>query len=152
MSSTKTTIKLNKKSTTKCTTKRINRSGHSSLTNLPTASKKTVESEESDSTDVATSSDEEDRWKETKRAAEDLPPEYWNIQKLVKYIKAGNPTATMVALCCLKDYDLTTPINQAVIGIFFLELNIYVHNSQTCIMHYYVICIIHTQALSLYRG
>lgn len=118
MSTTKTTIKLSKKPITKMTTKRSNRSGHSSMTNLPTTSKKIVESEESDSTDVATSSDEEDRWKESKRSTDDMPPEYWNIQKLVKYIKAGNPTATMVALCCLKDYDLTTPINQAVIGIF----------------------------------
>lgn len=96
--------------------KRANRSGFSSMTTLPT-SKKAVDSEESDSTDVATSSDEEDRWREKKRSTEDMPLEYWNIQKLVKYIKAGNPTATMVALCCLKDYDLTTSINQAVIYI-----------------------------------
>lgn len=88
------------------------------MTNL-NSSKKVVESEESDSTDVETSSDEEERWRENKRSVEDLPPEYWNIQKLVKYIKAGNPTATMVALCCLKDYDLTTPINQAVTHSLF---------------------------------
>ena len=75
------------------------------------------ESDDSDSTDVISSSDEEDRWRETKRSAEDLPPEYWNIQKLVKYIKAGNPTATMVSLCCLKDFDLTTQINQMVFNV-----------------------------------
>lgn len=74
--------------------------------------KKPVESEESDSTDIISSSDEEERWKEVRRATDDLPPDYWSIQKLVKYIKAGNPTATMIALCCLKDYDLTTHINQ----------------------------------------
>lgn len=102
--------------------KRVNRSGHSSMTTLPT-SKKAIESEESDSTDVTTSSDEEDRWKENKRSTDDMPPEYWNIQKLVKYIKAGNPTATMVALCCLKDYDLTTAINQTVF-VIFLFINI----------------------------
>lgn len=76
--------------------------------------KKFAESEESDSTDVITSSDEEDRWKDKKRVADDSPPDYWSIQKLVKYIKAGNTTATMVSLCCLKDYDLTTPLNQLV--------------------------------------
>lgn len=76
--------------------------------------KKLAESEESDSTDAITSSDEEDRWKDKKRVVDDLPPDYWSIQKLVKYIKAGNTTATMVSLCCLKDYDLTTPLNQLV--------------------------------------
>lgn len=72
------------------------------------------DSDESDSTEVDSSSDEEDRWKETSRSA-DLPSEYWHIQKLVKYIRAGNQTATIVALCCLKDHDLTTHINQLAI-------------------------------------
>lgn len=69
------------------------------------------ESEDSDSTVVLSSSDEEDHWKETARSQE-LPADYYNIQKLVKYIKAGNPTATIVSLCCLKDYELKLPINQ----------------------------------------
>lgn len=73
-----------------------------------------IDSEDSDSTEVISSSDEEDRWKETARTA-DVPAEYWNIQKLVKYIKAGNPTATIVSLCCLKDYDLTLQIHQLAI-------------------------------------
>lgn len=73
-----------------------------------------AESDESDSTEVDSSSDEEDRWKETSRSG-DLPSEYWHIQKLVKYIRAGNQTATIVALCCLKDHDLTTHINQLAI-------------------------------------
>lgn len=73
-----------------------------------------AESEDSDSTEVESSSDEEDRWKETSRSG-DLPSEYWHIQKLVKYIRAGNQTATIVALCCLKDHDLTTHINQLAI-------------------------------------
>ncbi|XP_055710057.1 armadillo repeat-containing protein gudu [Phlebotomus papatasi] len=73
-----------------------------------------VDSEDSDSTEKESSSDEEERWKDTNRTS-DLPSEYWHIQKLVKYIKAGNQTATIVALCCLKDYDLTTQINQLAI-------------------------------------
>lgn len=72
-------------------------------------------SESSDSTDVVSSSDEEDRWKERNLKQSDLPSEYWHIQKLVKYMKAGNQTATVVALCCLKDHDLTTQINQIAI-------------------------------------
>ncbi|KAI4462252.1 armadillo repeat-containing protein 4 armc4 [Holotrichia oblita] len=45
----------------------------------------------------------------------DIPPEYWHIQKLVKYMKSGNQTATVVALCCLKDHDLRNEINQMAI-------------------------------------
>lgn len=93
--------------------KMSNRHGPSSgscPTNIMSGRKK-IESEDSDSTEVISSSDEEDRWKETARSSE-IPADYWNIQKLVKYIKSGNPTATVVALCCLKDYDLTTQINQ----------------------------------------
>lgn len=72
-------------------------------------------SDSSDSTDVVSSSDEEERWKERSLKQSDLPSEYWHIQKLVKYMKAGNQTATVVALCCLKDHDLTTQINQIAI-------------------------------------
>lgn len=72
-------------------------------------------SDSSDSTDVVSSSDEEDRWKERSLKQSELPSEYWHIQKLVKYMKAGNQTATVVALCCLKDHDLTTQINQIAI-------------------------------------
>lgn len=81
-----------------------------------------AESDNSDSTEVMSSSDEEDRWKETARGTE-VPAEYWNIQKLIKYIKAGNPTATIVSLCCLKDFDLSTQINQlAILDIGGLEV------------------------------
>ncbi|XP_010179133.1 PREDICTED: armadillo repeat-containing protein 4, partial [Mesitornis unicolor] len=36
----------------------------------------------------------------------DLPSEYWGIQKLSKYIKGGNPTATVIALCSMRDFNL----------------------------------------------
>lgn len=72
-------------------------------------------SDSSESTDVVSSSDDEDRWKEKTYKQSELPSEYWHIQKLVKYMKAGNQTATVVALCCLKDHDLTTQINQIAI-------------------------------------
>lgn len=60
------------------------------------------------------SSDEEPR---TERPKSEIPPEYWHIQKLIKYLKTGNQTATVVALCCLKDHDLTTEINQLAIQV-----------------------------------
>lgn len=39
-----------------------------------------------------------------------VPSEFWHIQKLIRYMKAGNQTATMVALCLLKDYDLQSRV------------------------------------------
>jgi len=42
----------------------------------------------------------------------DLPSEYWQIQKLIKYLKGGNPTATLIALCSLRDFDLSQDICQ----------------------------------------
>lgn len=88
-----------------------------SITSTRTSEKRGAgyNSESSESTDVASSTDDEDRWKERSLKQSDLPSEYWHIQKLVKYMKAGNQTATVVALCCLKDHDLTTQINQIAI-------------------------------------
>lgn len=73
--------------------------------------KNSFHADDSDSTEIESSTDEEERWKDVARSAE-IPADYYNIQKLVKYIKAGNQTATIVSLCCLQDYDLTTQINQ----------------------------------------
>lgn len=90
------------------------------LTKLKNSKKKPIrkaiqaDSEESDTSDSDILSDDDNRWNDTKRAAGDLTPDYHNIQKLVKYVKAGNTTATMISLCCLKDYDLTVPINRMV--------------------------------------
>ncbi|NWV25969.1 ARMC4 protein, partial [Origma solitaria] len=37
----------------------------------------------------------------------DLSPEYWAIQKLAKYVKGGDPTATVIALCSMRDLNLS---------------------------------------------
>lgn len=99
--------------TARSRTSRTSRTGRRKKSPLP---KKLIESDESDSTDVITSDDEEDRFKDKKFTGtnNDLPPDYYSIQKLVKYVKAGNATATMMSLCFLKDYDLTTQLNQLV--------------------------------------
>ncbi|KAM6900499.1 outer dynein arm-docking complex subunit 2 [Xenentodon cancila] len=36
----------------------------------------------------------------------DLPSEYWQIQKLVKYLKAANQTASVLLLCAMMDFNL----------------------------------------------
>ena len=34
-------------------------------------------------------------------AQSDLPQDFWQVQKLVRYLKVGNQTATIIALCNL---------------------------------------------------
>uniref|UniRef100_A0A182PF91 Armadillo repeat-containing domain-containing protein n=1 Tax=Anopheles epiroticus TaxID=199890 RepID=A0A182PF91_9DIPT len=100
----------------------------------PPEKEKAQESYESDSSDQVSSSDEEERWKDSK-LSNDVPSEYWHIQKLVKYMKAGNQTATIVALCCLKDHDLTTQMNQRAIqdcGGLEVLVNLLESNDMKC--------------------
>ena len=53
-------------------------------------------------------SDGEDDFQDRGRQDQnDLPSEYWQIQKLVKYLKGGNQTATIIALCSMRDFNLT---------------------------------------------
>jgi len=59
------------------------------------------------------SSEEEN--KENRQEPYELPPEYWQIQKLVKYLRCGNPTATVIAICSLRDFDLLNETNQLAI-------------------------------------
>jgi hypothetical protein len=45
----------------------------------------------------------------------DLPTEYWQIQRLVKYLKGGNPTATVIALSSIRDFNLSVETCQLAI-------------------------------------
>lgn len=85
------------------------------------------------------SSSDEDR---RERPKLDIPPEYWHIQKLVKYMKTGNQTATVVALCCLKDHDLTTHINQLAIQVVVQWLYSYKVFSALCFSFYFSLSIV----------
>ncbi|CAL8085896.1 unnamed protein product [Calicophoron daubneyi] len=42
----------------------------------------------------------------------DLPSEYWQIGKMVKYLKGGNQTSTIISLCALQDMPLKTEVCQ----------------------------------------
>ncbi|KAJ3200435.1 Armadillo repeat-containing protein 4 [Entophlyctis luteolus] len=59
------------------------------------------------------SSDEEIQEKRTDN--NELPAEYYQIQKLVKYLRCGNQTATIIAICSLRDFDLFNEFNQLAI-------------------------------------
>ncbi|XP_028940633.1 armadillo repeat-containing protein 4, partial [Antrostomus carolinensis] len=60
--------------------------------------------------DVSESSSETDEDEEQpvrhQEGNTDLSSEYWGIQKLAKYLKGGNPTATVIALCSMRDFNL----------------------------------------------
>ncbi|EPZ31271.1 Beta Catenin-related Armadillo repeat-containing protein [Rozella allomycis CSF55] len=59
--------------------------------------------EDSDPEQVST----DDEVSEKRQEGTEAPPEYWQIQKLIKYLKIGNQTATVITLCAIKDLDLT---------------------------------------------
>ncbi|XP_065098884.1 outer dynein arm-docking complex subunit 2 [Paramisgurnus dabryanus] len=56
----------------------------------------------------SSSEGEEDEEQPDRRAetTTNLPTEYWQIQKLVKYLKGANQTATVIVLCALRDFNL----------------------------------------------
>ncbi|NXM76296.1 ARMC4 protein, partial [Serilophus lunatus] len=59
--------------------------------------------------DVSESSSENEEDEQPVRRQEgttDLSPEYWGIQKLAKYVKGGDPTATVIALCLMRDFNM----------------------------------------------
>ncbi|KAJ8327746.1 hypothetical protein O5D80_004081 [Batrachochytrium dendrobatidis] len=63
--------------------------------------------------DSEVSSEEEQQEKRQDNA--ELPTEYYQIQKLVKYLRSGNQTATIIAICSLRDFDLSNEFNQLAI-------------------------------------
>lgn len=63
----------------------------------------------------ASSTDDEERWREAPRKPEEIPSAYWALQKLIKYVKTGNAIATNLCLCCIRGYDLSEQINQKAI-------------------------------------
>lgn len=71
-------------------------------------SKFSIQYKENSSGESSPESDGEDDLQDRGRQDQnDLPSEYWQIQKLVKYLKGGNQTATIIALCSMRDFNLT---------------------------------------------
>ncbi|XP_048223663.1 outer dynein arm-docking complex subunit 2 [Perognathus longimembris pacificus] len=63
--------------------------------------------EETISESSSESEEDEEPADHRQEANADLPSEYWQIQKLVKYLKGGNQTATVIALCSMRDFNLS---------------------------------------------
>ena len=63
---------------------------------------------EEDFSESSSDSEEEEESQDRRQESNaDLPSEYWQIQKLVKYLKGGNQTATIIALCSMRDFNLS---------------------------------------------
>ncbi|CAB4053895.1 Armadillo repeat-containing protein gudu,Armadillo repeat-containing protein 4 [Lepeophtheirus salmonis] len=65
-------------------------------------------SDEGSSSSEQSSSDDEVISTDVKSLAAqgDVPQEFWQVQKLIRYLKIGNLTATIISLCNLADFDL----------------------------------------------
>ncbi|XP_069715550.1 outer dynein arm-docking complex subunit 2 [Phaenicophaeus curvirostris] len=79
----------------------------SELVKMQTALKRktSVRFEEVSETSSETEEDEEQPVYRPERNT-DLPSEYWGIQKLARFLKGGNPTATVLALCFMRHFNL----------------------------------------------
>ncbi|XP_073987694.1 outer dynein arm-docking complex subunit 2-like [Rhodnius prolixus] len=78
---------------------------------------------------------DQDKWQDANRS--DLPSDYWNIQKLLKFIKAGNQTATVIALACMKDQDLNSDVALLAmrdIGGLEILINLLETNEPKCVL------------------
>ncbi|XP_039983105.1 outer dynein arm-docking complex subunit 2 [Xiphias gladius] len=61
------------------------------------------------------SQEEEEQSERRPESNTDLPSEYWQIQKLVKYLKGGDQTATVLTLCAMMDFNLMQETSQLAI-------------------------------------
>ncbi|KAL7301246.1 hypothetical protein TKK_0006206 [Trichogramma kaykai] len=70
---------------------------------------------ESSDDEPSSESDVDARFRKDDSGGSEVPTEFWHMQKLIKYMKAGNQTATTVALCLLKDFDLSNRVIHKII-------------------------------------
>ncbi|KAG8041413.1 hypothetical protein G9C98_002401 [Cotesia typhae] len=73
------------------------------------------ETAEEDSSDDEPESGSDEETPFVKDETPEHASEFWQLQKLIKYIKAGNQTATTVALCLLKNFNLSNRTTQRAI-------------------------------------
>ncbi|XP_018414241.1 PREDICTED: armadillo repeat-containing protein 4 [Nanorana parkeri] len=79
----------------------------SSLRRHSALKSKTPGTKSEEFSESSTESEEDEEQPERRQeGSTDLPSEYWQIQKLVKYLKGGNQTATVIALCSMRDFNL----------------------------------------------
>eukprot|EP00053_Salpingoeca_punica_P004679 m.50322 g.50322 ORF g.50322 m.50322 type:complete len:1027 (-) comp12893_c0_seq1:261-3341(-) len=99
----KTVKSATKASSTTASNKKTESRASSASANAENENDQTYFYSDSDDSDI-----EEEEIEDRRIASSDLPSEYWSIQKLVKYLSGGNETATIIALCSLRDFDLSS--------------------------------------------
>ncbi|NWV84151.1 ARMC4 protein, partial [Dasyornis broadbenti] len=95
-----------KSSTVPVTTKK-KASGKSKTVKIQQTSKCKTSSSLEDIGESSSETEEDEQPVRRQEGNTDLSPEYWAIQKLAKYVKGGDPTATVIALCSMRDLNLS---------------------------------------------
>ncbi|NWS26070.1 ARMC4 protein, partial [Polioptila caerulea] len=95
-----------KSSTVPLTTKR-KASSKSKTVKIQETSKCKASSSLEDVGESSSETDEDEQPVHRQEGNTDLSAEYWGIQKLAKYVKGGDPTATVIALCSMRDFNLS---------------------------------------------
>ncbi|NXP00246.1 ARMC4 protein, partial [Certhia brachydactyla] len=104
--SKKDTEEEGKSGTVPLTTKR-KASGRSKTVKIQETSKCKASSSLEDVGESSSETDEDEQPVRHQEGSTDLSAEYWGIQKLAKYVKGGDPTATVIALCSMRDFNLS---------------------------------------------
>ncbi|NXA91790.1 ARMC4 protein, partial [Melanocharis versteri] len=95
-----------KSSTVPLTTKK-KASGKSKTVRIQETAKCKTSSSLEDVGESSSETDEDEQPVRHQEGSSDMSPEYWGIQKLAKYVKGGDPTATVIALCSMRDFNLS---------------------------------------------
>ncbi|XP_068861837.1 outer dynein arm-docking complex subunit 2 isoform X2 [Aphelocoma coerulescens] len=95
-----------KSSTVPLTTKKT-ASGKSKTVKIQQTSKCKTSSSLEDVGESSSETDEDEQPVHRQEGGTDLSPEYWGVQKLARYVKGGDPTATVIALCSMRDLNLS---------------------------------------------
>ncbi|NXB59421.1 ARMC4 protein, partial [Struthidea cinerea] len=95
-----------KSSTVPLTTKKT-ASGKSKTVKIQQTSKCKTSSSLEDVGESSSETDEDEQPVRRQEGGTDLSPEYWGVQKLARYVKGGDPTATVIALCSMRDLNLS---------------------------------------------
>lgn len=85
----------------------------------------------------SSSCDSEEDEELSRKVKPELTTEYWDIHKLIKFLKLGNPTATVIALCALRDLSLEQESSQLAIldlGGITILLNILKTDYWRCVV------------------
>uniref|UniRef100_A0A8C9N3J3 Outer dynein arm docking complex subunit 2 n=1 Tax=Serinus canaria TaxID=9135 RepID=A0A8C9N3J3_SERCA len=96
-----------RKSRTVSLTTKKKASGKSKSVKIQEASKGKASVSFEDVSESSSETDEDEQPVRRQEGSTDLSAEYWGIQKLAKYVKGGDPTATLIALCSMRDFNLS---------------------------------------------